>query len=127
MVRQQRNTRQRKLVLDTVLAHRDHPSVDLIYLAVRGEDDKISRGTVYRNLHLLVENGDIQKIKIPGADRFDWRLEPHYHIACVKCGAIVDAPIPYREDLDARVSEASGFKEIHHRLIFDGICPECQK
>ena len=56
-MKQQRNTRQRQLVLDAVRARCDHPSADQIYLDVRAVDDRISRGTVYRNLKVLVEAG----------------------------------------------------------------------
>lgn len=49
---QYRNTRQRKIVLEAVQEHHDHPSADQIYLEIRAKDPRISRGTVYRNLIL---------------------------------------------------------------------------
>lgn len=58
---QQRNTKQRKLILEVVQAHQDHPSADQIYAEVRKLDPKISRGTVYRNLNLLADNGEIRQ------------------------------------------------------------------
>ena len=57
MAVQRRNTRQRKLVLDAVRQSYNHPTADEIYNAVRAQDDKISRGTVYRNLNLLADAG----------------------------------------------------------------------
>ena len=56
-MKQQRNSRQRQLVLATVKEHTDHPTADEIYLEARMSDDKISRGTVYRNLNLLAQTG----------------------------------------------------------------------
>lgn len=53
MAVQRRNTKQRKLVLDAVRQSYNHPTADEIYNVVRAQDDKISRGTVYRNLNLL--------------------------------------------------------------------------
>ena len=50
MAVQRRNTRQRKLVLDAVRQSYNHPTADEIYNVVRAQDDKLSRGTVYRNL-----------------------------------------------------------------------------
>ena len=63
-MKQLRNTRQRQLVLDAVRARRDHPSADQIYLDVRAVDGRISRGTVYRNLSILEESGEILHVKV---------------------------------------------------------------
>ena len=76
MAVQRRNTKQRKLVLDTVRQSYNHPTADEIYNAVREQDDKISRGTVYRNLNLLADAGEILSIKTPGGSRFDRTIEP---------------------------------------------------
>ena len=54
---ERRNTRQRQLVLDAVRELDDHPTADEVYLRVREKDEHVSRGTVYRNLHILVESG----------------------------------------------------------------------
>lgn len=75
MAVQRRNTRQRKLVLDAVRQSYNHPTADEIYNAVREQDDKISRGTVYRNLNLLADAGEILSIKTPGGSRFDRTIE----------------------------------------------------
>lgn len=48
-----RETKQRQIVLEAVQAHRDHPCAEQIYEDVCKIDDKISRGTVYRNLGCL--------------------------------------------------------------------------
>ena len=49
-MKQQRNTRQRQLVLDAVRSRRDHPTAEQIYQSVHQVDAHVSRGTVYRNL-----------------------------------------------------------------------------
>lgn len=126
-MKQQRNTRQRELVLQIVRSHHDHPSADEIYLEAREKDDKISRGTVYRNLNLLTESGEILQVKVPSADRFDCRLDYHYHIICTKCGNITDLPVSYNEHLDTTVQEQTSYIVMRHRTVFDGICCDCQK
>ena len=60
---QYRNTRQRKIVLEAVQEHHDHPSADQIYLEIRAKDPRISRGTVYRNLNVLSEEGQITHVR----------------------------------------------------------------
>ena len=126
-MKQQRNTRQRQLVLEAVRAHRDHPTADQIFLNVRALDDKISRGTVYRNLSQLSEAGEINHVKVPGADRFDRKLELHYHLICADCGKVCDAPIAYCEAFDQGLAEKTGYLVHRHRTVFEGLCPECQK
>ena len=87
MAVQRRNTRQRKLVLDAVRQSYNHPTADEIYNAVREQDDKISRGTVYRNLNLLADAGEILSIKTPGGSRFDRTIEPHAHTSAPRAAA----------------------------------------
>ena len=48
---------------DRVRQSYNHPTADEIYNVVRAQDDKISRGTVYRNLNLLADAGEILSIK----------------------------------------------------------------
>lgn len=124
---QRRNTRQRALVLDAVRAHNDHPTADEIYLDIRKVDEKISRGTVYRNLNLLEETGQISSVKTSSGNRFDWRVDGHAHVTCRKCGCVCDIPLSYDDSLDKRCKESSGFSEITHSTMFFGLCPECDE
>ena len=121
-----RDTRQRRLVLEAVRSRTDHPSADDIYLAVRERDERISRGTVYRNLNVLAEAGEITHVKVPSADRYDLRQERHYHLFCVGCGTVRDAPLAYREGFDRQAEAGTGFAVERHRMIFEGLCCACQ-
>ena len=121
-----RETKQRQMVLQAVQARKDHPTADQIFNDVHKLDPKISHGTVYRNLNLLCEDGLICHVRVPGADRYDLRTDFHYHMFCVKCKKVIDAQHPYRSCLDEEIEKRSGYKIIRHRLIFEGICPECQ-
>lgn len=121
-----RNTRQRQLVLDAVRARCDHPTAEDIYLDVQRVDERVSRGTVYRNLNLLAETGVITTVKAPGAMRFDRRCDGHSHVVCTRCGAVADTPLPYDETLDAAASEHTGYAVSSHSMVFEGICPACR-
>ena len=101
-----RNTRQRQLVLDAVRSRCDHPTAEDIYLQVRETDERVSRGTVYRNLNLLTEAGVITTVKTPGTTRFDWRCDGHGHAVCRCCGAVADVMLPYDDGLDERAGLA---------------------
>lgn len=123
----QRHTKQRQLILEEVQSRCDHPTADQIYLAVRAKDGRISRGTVYRNLGILEEAHEITHVKVPTADRYDLRLDPHDHMVCMCCGATIDAPFPYQDTLDEQVEPETGFRIQRHHTIFEGLCAECQR
>ena len=57
-----RNTIQRQLVLDTVRSMHNHPDAEQVYSEIVKEHPHISKATVYRNLNLLSEQGQIKKV-----------------------------------------------------------------
>ena len=126
-MKQKRNSRQRQMILDAVSKRHDHPTADEIYLDVRAKDEKISRGTVYRNLGVLTENREISNVKLPPADRYDCRIDYHYHLLCTECNKVFDAPHIYHRKLDEKAEEDTGFLIKRHRVVFEGVCPECRK
>ena len=115
------------MILDAVSKRHDHPTADEIYLDVRAKDEKISRGTVYRNLGVLTENGEISNVKLPAADRYDCRIDYHYHLLCTECNKVFDAPHIYHREFDEKAAEDTGFLIKRHRVVFEGVCPECRK
>ena len=123
----QRNTWQRQIVKDAVMARSDHPTADDIYLDVRAENSSVSRGTVYRNLNILCENDEIGHVRVPGADRYDKTVRKHYHIICTKCRKVVDAPFEYDDAPDRKCAEMTEFTIDRHRTVFEGICSECRE
>ena len=78
-----RNTIQRSIVLSAVRALKTHPTAEEIYREINAAHPNISRGTVYRNLNVLAEQGTILRVLIPdAADRFDFNTVGHYHFRC---------------------------------------------
>ena len=57
-------TRQRQIILEELRKVVTHPSADEVYEMVRKRLPRISLGTIYRNLEILSENGDIQKLEL---------------------------------------------------------------
>ena len=62
-------SKQRELIYDFLKERKDHPTADVVYQGVKNHLPNISLGTVYRNLMLLSELGEIQKLNI--GDRAD--------------------------------------------------------
>jgi Fe2+ or Zn2+ uptake regulation protein len=86
----------------------------------------MSFGTVYRNLQILAEEGEIVCIKSdPEALRYDRRRDRHHHLYCRKCGRVFDVPLPYRARIDREAAEKSGCVIEGHRISFEGLCKDC--
>lgn len=126
MCAQTRQTRQKQLVCDAVEARCDHPTAEQIYDDVRERDEKISRATVYRNLGALADAGAIQRVRLPGADRYDRLLGPHGHLVCRECGAVCDLSLPHNMALDEQVAADTGYEVDGHYTVFLGLCPDCR-
>lgn len=124
-----RNTVQRAIIADELACLANHPTADEVYESVHEEHPTISRATVYRTLNRLSDEGKIGRVRINnGADRFDHRSFPHYHVRCVRCGRVDDVMIdPIGEDVNKAAAKVSGYRICGHSLQFDGICPACQQ
>lgn len=123
---QQRNTFQKAMTLDAVMYLANHPTADMVYSYIKKKYPQISRTTVYRNLNKLCDLGELTKVKVSGsADRFDHRLEPHYHFICNVCGEMCDLDLPYIEKINDMAQGLGGRKISAHQIMFDGICQNC--
>ena len=119
-------TPQRKTILEVLRSTNTHPSADEIYEMVRKHIPHISLGTVYRNLEVLSESGEIQKLELSGTmKRYDWNPNKHYHIRCTGCGRVDDAPIAPLNTLEDELYGATVYTIIGHLLEFVGLCPDC--
>ena len=123
-----RNTIQRTLVLEAVNALQCHATADEVYEAIVKEHPTVSKATVYRNLNLLSEMGEIRKMEIPGGpDRFDHRCHDHCHVCCEKCGRVFDVDMEFVSGLEKGIRDDRGFAFTGYDILFRGICPECRK
>lgn len=121
-------SRQREAVLLYLRSTKLHPTAENIYTEIRKEFPKISLGTVYRNLNLLVEQGEILRLNCgDGVEHYDAIIEPHNHFVCRQCGAIIDlemnAPINIEEEAKNKFpGRIEGYE-----VYFRGICGDCLK
>lgn len=121
-------SRQRECIKQFLASRHDHPTAETVYLNVKQDFPNISLGTVYRNLSLLTELGEIQKISTGiSPDRFDGNPAPHYHFFCRKCGCVMDLDM---EGIDhINILAGSQFDgEIEGNITyFYGKCANCLK
>jgi len=125
---ERRNTIQKELVLNAVLEMHRHVTAEEVYNFIKEEHPTIGKGTVYRNLNILAEEGKIRKVEIPGgADCFDFMLKKHYHVKCIKCGNLFDVDMDEIKEMDSFIHDKHGFEFLDYDILFKGICSECQE
>ena len=121
-----RSTQQRMVLLEELRSKNNHPSADELYARVRQRLPRISLGTVYRNLEVLSQLCEIQKLELSGSlKRYDGVCGKHYHIRCVQCNRVDDAPIAPLNQVENELYGTTVFEIIGHNLEFTGLCPDC--
>jgi len=123
-----RITHQRRVILEEIRKEDIHPTADEVYEMVRKRLPRISLGTVYRNLEILATCGLIQKIgPVSTQMRFDGNPCNHYHIRCIHCGRVDNAPVDLVDNIEKEVRQKIDYTILGHRLEFLGICPACRE
>ncbi len=125
-----RHTVQQSIIAEQLRMLGNHPTADDVYLAVSERRPNISKATVYRTLHKMVDAGEAIAVHAGGgAERFDYRTDPHSHVVCAVCGQVEDVDVDAASDGDsqARVSAFTGYRITGQTLLYDGVCPACQQ
>ncbi len=121
-----KHSRQRDSIKNFLMTRTDHPTAETIYENLRREYPKISLGTVYRNLSLLTEIGEIQTISTGvGPDRFDGNMEPHYHFICKQCGRVIDLEMQGIDHINLLAQHGFSGTIESHTVFFSGRCEKC--
>lgn len=119
-------SRQRIAVLNYLRSVTTHPTAECVYQAIREEFPRISLGTVYRNLNLLADQGEILRLNCgEDVDRYDAVVEPHDHFICRTCGRVLDLPLIPIKDVDQQAEKMCAGRIEGHKLYFYGKCNEC--
>lgn len=125
-----KHSRQRESIKNYLAATKEHPTADMVYMHVKNEFPNISLGTVYRNLNLLTELGEIIKIPTPdGGDRYDGTTRPHNHFFCTCCGGVMDLDLGMDmiEELNEEAGKGFDGQIESSSVIFYGKCKNCLK
>ena len=114
-------------IMDYLLTHRTHPSIDEIYLALCDEIPTLSKTTVYNTLKLFVEHGAAQMLTIDEKNAcYDADISLHAHFLCKKCNKIFDFPAP-AEDAQVALMKDKGFQMEDVHYYYRGVCPSCKE
>lgn len=122
-------SKQREEILNYIKESYTHLTAEEIYLALKAKKSTVSRGTVYRNLNVLVEDSLIIKLPIDnGPDKYDYIHELHHHAVCKNCGRVYD--FNYKIDLKSlkeSITLKTDLEDISDYIIVQGICKNCKK
>jgi len=124
-----RHTKQRDLILSAFLASKNHITADELFDAVKRHDPEVGYATVCRNLHLFVECGVADEIKVgKQKTRYEQKIghEHHDHLICIKCGRFIEVRDEKIEKLQEGLAAANGFTPVRHKLEIYGICSKCE-
>lgn len=118
-------TQQRRIIFDVIQQSMRHMTAEQIYWEAKQILPSIAMGTVYRNLGLMSEAGEILRIEMPGQpDHFDKTVAPHHHCLCPRCGEVSDVPVP---DLKQQLEQMLGTPVESYDLTLHVLCDDCRK
>ncbi|MDD4609330.1 MAG: transcriptional repressor [Bacteroidaceae bacterium] len=118
---------QRLAIMNYLLTHSNHPTVEVIYQALSTKMPTLSRTTVYNTLKLFVGHGASLSLTIDDQQQsFDGDTSLHAHFLCTRCGKIYDLPMDdsFKNQLGKTV-EGHIVTELHQ--YYKGVCATCIK
>lgn len=124
-----RVTPQRVAICELLTTSHEHPTAAMIFDELKPRFDSLSLATVYNTLDALVGLGVVNVLGHAGDDKvhYDADTEPHVNLACISCSRIIDIPSEHVTHLDSEITAASGYKLLGARVLYYGLCPDCQK
>ena len=121
-----RVTRARRAIVAALLGSSSHLTADQLTGAVQREQPDVHLSTVYRCLEALEELGVVDHVHL-GHGRAVYHLtdEPHQHLVCEVCGAVVEVPDALFDDLATRLRADYAFAIRPHHFAVLGRCAAC--
>ena len=120
-------SRKREAILAKIRSTKTHPTADWVFQELRGEHPDLSLATVYRNIALFKEEGDIVSVgTVNGQERFDGNVNPHGHFVCRQCQAVIDIDTPTDQpEITAYLENTQRFQVDRVDLTAYGLCETC--
>ena len=115
----------RDKIYEYLCGTKTHPSANMIYNDLKSSIPKLSLGTVYTNLKLFEELGQVVRVaNVNGFERYDADTSEHVHLVCDECGAVIDIM-----DADIRKAkkacQAGQAKIKSIQIVLHGTCEKC--
>ena len=123
-----KNSKKRQALLDAISKSHEHPTAEMLYTALKPMIPELSLGTVYRNLGVLVEEGQIISVgHINGQERYDAITHPHPHFVCKDCGSVIDIELPDTvSPMYSLIDKQFDCQPEAYNLTLSGRCSKCR-
>jgi len=119
-------THQRMVLYRTLMEMPEHPNPEQVFERVRQELPSISLATVYKTLHLFLENGIIREVSPHhGSLRIEPNDQHHHHFICLRCHGITDLSCGDVDVSPLLASVPADFEISQVSMEVRGICPMC--
>lgn len=126
MEKTMKRSRQREAMLALIKGTKCHPNALWLYDEMRKDFPNISLGTVYRNLGVLEQTGEIMRVcTAGGSEHYDGNTNDHCHFICRVCDRVLDIDVPEVHSL-AAAAQRCGVSVESCSLIFSGVCKDCR-
>ena len=118
----ERNTVQRKQILEVLSNTKSHPTMKELCELVNSKYPNIGQATIYRTVNKLVADNKISRLACPDGLHYDF-YKDHYHFYCLKCAKIIDLYLDKKlianllSDLDLNIFKIN--------FVLEGLCPNC--
>jgi Fur family ferric uptake transcriptional regulator len=120
-----RKTQERLMILEEIYSRNDHFNAEELYSAMLNKNFRISRGTIYNNLDLLVESGLVRKHQF-GNNQAHYEkasgFRQHSHLICVDCHRVSEFCDPRLLQIQQMVGDVLKFEVTSHELLLYGSC-----
>jgi Fur family peroxide stress response transcriptional regulator len=121
-------THQRQVIWDCLSSIEGHPSPEAVYERVRSEIPSISLATVYKNVRTFTEHGLLAEVSLHhGPVRLETNMQPHHHMVCIQCKAIIDVPDEALEPVRLKQSAPPEFRVQRYSVEIHGLCGDCSR
>jgi Fe2+ or Zn2+ uptake regulation protein len=122
-----RTTRQRLALLRLLRAADHHPTALELHKALRREQRRVSKKTVYEILGAFVREGLAACVTEGGEPfRYESTTEPHYHARCRICQRIFDLPARANSQIRGLAAPPEGFHVESIGVTLRGVCLRCR-
>ena len=124
-----RNTLQRREVISALSRVQGFVSAQELHILIARDGGQTSLATVYTQLTRLVGEGEVDVVMTDRGESLYRRCvidAHHHHLACRRCGATVEVDAPELERWANTIAETFDYRELHHVLELNGICPSCR-
>lgn len=126
----ERSTRQKRALAAVLAASDGFRSAQDLHAELQARGENIGLTTVYNQLRVLAENGDLDALRGDDGETRYRRCntgEHHHHLVCRHCARAVEVEGPEVERWAARMANQHGFADVTHTVEVLGTCADCAK